>query len=56
MIFESFASNEKIKQNLGNHQKIIKQSSKNHRFAWKNNENPRFWQVFLVFSCKTIIV
>ena len=35
MIFESFASKEKIKQNLGNHQKINKKSSKNHRFAWK---------------------
>jgi hypothetical protein len=33
MIFEGFASKEKIKQNLGNHQKIIKKSSKNHRFA-----------------------
>jgi hypothetical protein len=29
MMFEGFASKEKIKQNLGNHQK----SSKNHRFA-----------------------
>ena len=32
MIFEGFASKAKIKQNLGNHQKIIKKSS----FCWKN--------------------
>jgi len=44
-IFEGFASKEKIKQNLGNHQKIIKKSS----FCSKNDENPRFWQVFLFF-------
>jgi len=31
MIFEGFASKEKIKQNLGNHRKIIEKSSKNHR-------------------------
>ena len=54
MIFEGFASKEKIKQNLGNHQKIIKKLSKNHQkiikktlFCLKNYENPRFWQVFL---------
>jgi len=52
MIFAGFASKEKIKQNLGNHKKIIKKSSKNHRFAWKNHENQRFWQVFLVFQAK----
>jgi len=43
MIFAGFASKEKIKQNLGNHKKIIKKSS----FCLKNHENPRFWQVFL---------
>jgi len=33
MIFEGFASKEKIKQNLGNHQKNVTKSSKNHRFV-----------------------
>ena len=44
-----------LKQNLqkssNNYQKIIKKSS----FCWKNHENPRFWQVFLVFSSKTML-
>ena len=46
MIFEGFASKEKIKQNLGNHQKIIKKSSRNHRFAWKTMKI----QDFVVFG------
>ena len=48
MIFEGFASKEKIKQNLGNHQKIIKKSS----FCLKKPENlPKSW-FFKVFPAK----
>ena len=41
----------KSRKSSKNHQKIIKKSS----FCLKNHERPRFWQVFLVFSSKTMI-
>ena len=45
-----------LKQNLQksskNHQKIIEKSL----FCLKNNENLRFWQVFLFFSSNTMIL
>ena len=54
--FEGFALKRKSSKTLGNHQKINKKSLKNHPFARKNQENlrknneiPRFWQVFLCF-------
>jgi len=48
MIFEGFASKEKIKQNLGNHQKIIKNLS----FCLKNQENLPKSLIFMVFQAK----
>jgi hypothetical protein len=51
MIFEGFASKEKIKQNLGNHQKIIKKSS----FCLKKPRKLAKILDFHCFSSKTMI-
>ena len=56
IIFEGFASKEKIKQNLGNHQKIIvllektKKTCQNLEFSWFFNQNDYFLMICLMVS------